>query len=281
MARPILMPQVGQDLTEGIVTAIHVKLGDQVKKGDIVAEVESEKAAFEVEAFETGTVLKIHYKVGDMAVVLEPLMMVGTAAEAGETAASAKADEEASGAEPQATIVDVGEKIPPAEPACATAGSDRVRSSPLARRLSSQAGVDLASISGTGPHAAVVKRDVEAFLCNLAPVDDAALPLPRREASPAGLASLKTLQAGTGDPVLFIHGFGSELSAWRPFIAQLGLGNPILAIDLPGHGGAAGVGTMNFEDLVASVRVALAKDRVEHLHLVGHSPAGMISTCVL
>jgi multidrug efflux pump subunit AcrA (membrane-fusion protein) len=51
MARPILMPQVGQDLTEGKVVAIKVKLGDKVKKGDIVAEVESEKATFDVEAF--------------------------------------------------------------------------------------------------------------------------------------------------------------------------------------------------------------------------------------
>ena len=51
MAKSILMPQVGQDLTEGRVVAMNVKVGDNVKKGDIVAEVESEKATFEVEAF--------------------------------------------------------------------------------------------------------------------------------------------------------------------------------------------------------------------------------------
>ena len=72
MARPILMPQVGQDLTEGKIVAINVKLGDKVKKGDIVAEVESEKATFEVEAFETGTVIELPFKVGDMAIVLNP-----------------------------------------------------------------------------------------------------------------------------------------------------------------------------------------------------------------
>ena len=77
MARPILMPQVGQDLTEGKITALNVKVGDKVKKGDIVAEVESEKAVFEVEAFETGTVLEIRYNVGDMGIVLEPMIMVG------------------------------------------------------------------------------------------------------------------------------------------------------------------------------------------------------------
>ena len=52
MAKSILMPQVGQDLTEGRVVAMNVKVGDNVKKGDMVAEVESEKATFEVEAFE-------------------------------------------------------------------------------------------------------------------------------------------------------------------------------------------------------------------------------------
>ncbi len=88
MARPILMPQVGQDLTEGKVVAIKVKVGDKVKKGDIVAEVESEKASFDVECFETGTIIEIRYKVGDTAEVLKPLMMVG---EEGEATASAPA----------------------------------------------------------------------------------------------------------------------------------------------------------------------------------------------
>ncbi|MBM3637015.1 MAG: biotin/lipoyl-binding protein, partial [Alphaproteobacteria bacterium] len=77
MADSILCPQVGQDLTEAKVVALHVKLGDKVKKGDIVAEVESEKASFEVESFSSGTVIALPYKVGDTATVLEPLVVLG------------------------------------------------------------------------------------------------------------------------------------------------------------------------------------------------------------
>ena len=76
MAKSILMPQVGQDLTEGLVIAMNVKVGDSVKKGDIVAEVESEKATFEVEAFEEGTVTDVCFGEGEMAIVLEPLIVL-------------------------------------------------------------------------------------------------------------------------------------------------------------------------------------------------------------
>ena len=88
MAEAILVPQVGQDLTEAKVVALHVKVGDQVKKGDVVAEVESEKASFEVEAFSSGTVTHIAYKLGDTATVLQPLLFVGDAGEKVEAAAS-------------------------------------------------------------------------------------------------------------------------------------------------------------------------------------------------
>ncbi len=59
MAQAILVPQVGQDLTEAKVVELHVKLGDRVKKGDLVAVVESEKASFEVEAFSEGVVISL------------------------------------------------------------------------------------------------------------------------------------------------------------------------------------------------------------------------------
>ncbi|MEI6801164.1 MAG: biotin/lipoyl-containing protein, partial [Pseudomonadota bacterium] len=77
MAQAILVPQVGQDLTEAKVVELHVKLGDRVKKGDLVAVVESEKASFEVEAFAEGTVISLPWAVGDTATVLEPLMHLG------------------------------------------------------------------------------------------------------------------------------------------------------------------------------------------------------------
>lgn len=286
MARPILMPQVGQDLTEGKLTAIHVKLGDKVKKGDIVAEVESEKAVFEVEAFETGTIIDVRYQVGDMAVVLEPLMMVG---EEGETLEQEAAPVTSFSGENAQSIVEAAKEnvtIFPKEAArqeeTAFLRTGTGGSSPLARRLAVSAGIDIAGIAGSGPRGAVVKRDVEAYQRNTAGVSSSVVAFggAAARAPSGGRAVLKVLQSGVGDPVLFVHGFGGELSAWRPFLVHLGVENPVLAIDLPGHGGAANASADSFDDLVATVRAALADEKIERLHLVGHSLGAAVATAL-
>ena len=282
MARPILMPQVGQDLTEGKVTALLVKVGDKVKKGDIVAEVESEKAVFEVEAFETGTILEIRYNVGDMGAVLEPLMIVGDEGETLEAAPAAAAG--FSGEDAQSIVETARENIAvfpretvrEAETAFLKSGTGG--SSPLARRIAASAGIDIARVPGSGPRGAVVKRDVEAFRQtsgsgNLVNFAAASTPADRKSV-------LKTLQSGVGDPVLLIHGFGAELSAWRSFVAHVGVANPILAIDLPAHGGAANASADSFDDLVAVVRSTLAAEQIDRLHLVGHSLGAAIATAL-
>ena len=79
MSNPILMPQVGQDLEEGKLVEWRVKPGDKVAKGDIVAVVESEKASFDVEAFESGVVIELLFKEGDTTKVLAPLLYLGAA----------------------------------------------------------------------------------------------------------------------------------------------------------------------------------------------------------
>ncbi|TCL90705.1 pyruvate dehydrogenase E2 component (dihydrolipoamide acetyltransferase) [Rhizobium sp. PP-WC-2G-219] len=282
MARPILMPQVGQDLTEGKITALNIKLGDKVKKGDIVAEVESEKAVFEVEAFETGTVLEIRYKVGDMAIVLEPIIMVGEEGEVLESAAAIGfAGEDAqeivskAGESDTATPVELGRESETAWLKTGTGGS-----SPLARRLAGSAGVDIAQITGTGPRGAVVKRDVEAFQRSRSG-PSSVLPFSGSLVRAAGGAlPVRTLQSGTGDPVVLIHGFGGELSAWKPFVAHLGLANPILALDLPSHGAAASSVATDFESLTAAVHASLAAEGIDRVHLVGHSLGGAVAASI-
>ncbi|WP_165826437.1 acetoin dehydrogenase dihydrolipoyllysine-residue acetyltransferase subunit [Rhizobium wuzhouense] len=283
MARPILMPQVGQDLTEGKITALNIKLGDKVKKGDIVAEVESEKAVFEVEAFETGTVMEIRYKVGDMATVLEPIIMVGSEGEVLETAAATStASVEVQAAATTAiesvsvTPVERGRDLETAFLKAGTGGS-----SPLARRLAGSAGVDIAQIPGTGPRGAVVKRDVEAFQRSK-PGVSSVLPFSGGtvRATTGGALPLRTLQSGTGDPVVLIHGFGGDVSAWRPFVAHIGLANPILALDLPGHGAAAASSVSDFDSLTAAVHATLAASGIDRLHLVGHSLGAAVAASI-
>lgn len=159
MAKTILMPQVGQDLAEGRVIAMKVAVGDTVKKGDIVAEVESEKATFEVESFEAGTVTEICFGEGDMAIVLEPLIVLD-----GDASAASAAPE------PSAAVAEVAvpstNTTPTAANDAAKAAGGKKRSTPLARRLMKQHGIDIAGVTGTGPGGAVVQRDVEAVVAN-------------------------------------------------------------------------------------------------------------------
>lgn len=277
MANPILVPQVGQDLTEGKVVALFVKPGDTVKKGDVVAEVESEKANFEVEAFDSGVVLDVLYKVGDTAAVLKPLMFLG---EPGESIAVAKPEPGLSiaGAAPAAAVATAA----PSEEARADGGP---RSSPLARRLAARAGIDLSRLVGTGTGGAVVKRDIDTALTarsetREAPPAPAALVAAPAASVDAGPLAIRTLQNGTGDPVLFLHGFGAELAAWRPFVAHVGIGNPMLGLDLPAHGASASQPAAHFDGMVDSVAAALAAAGLTRLHLVGHSLGAAVAAAL-
>ncbi|MEP0519756.1 MAG: dihydrolipoamide acetyltransferase family protein [Hyphomicrobiales bacterium] len=149
MAKPIVMPQVGQDLTEGLLVEWNVKVGDTVKKGDVIALVESEKASFEVEAYEEGTVLSLLYKAGELATVLEPIIFLG---EEGESV-----PQESNEPSPVAAVSTAAA----VEPALQSDTTSSSSSSPLARRIAAQNGLDIVEISGTGPNGSVVKRDVE------------------------------------------------------------------------------------------------------------------------
>ena len=156
MAYNILVPQVGQDLTEATIIELHVKLGDRVTKGDLVAVVESEKASFEVEAFASGVVISLPYAAGDVATVLTPLMILG---EAGEAAATAAVQTAGPAASPAATVAPDAILLVAAVPVAAPI-SGGLRASPAARRLAAERGLDVAGIAGSGPDGAVVLRDV-------------------------------------------------------------------------------------------------------------------------
>ena len=262
MADAILVPQVGQDLTEAKVVAINVKLGDKVAKGDIVAEVESEKATFEVEAFVSGIVISLPYAVGDLAPVLEPLMHLG---QAGETVGAAVAPAPAPVATPQA--------VSPQPNVAPAVGDGTGRSSPLARRMAAQNGLQLDRIAGTGPRGAVVMRDVMAAL-QAQPTLSAA-PLTLRSGS-----SVKSLQAGTGTPVVFLHGFGAELAAWLPLVARIAVQNPMIGVDLAGHGAAAARAVTGFDALVDDMAQRLSDAGITSAHLVGHSLGAAVAVAL-
>ncbi len=255
MAQAILCPQVGQDLTEAKVVEITVKLGDRVKKGDLVAVVESEKASFDVEAFAEGVVIGLPFSEGDTATVLEPLIFLGAE---GEVPAATPPKSAASDVEPAAaTMPDAPSGLVP-DPAPTPFETRPLRASPAARRAAELAGLDLRKVGGTGPHGAIVMRDLEGAASS-----------PMVAATPGDVAALdlRTLRSGQGDPVVLVHGFGADVSSWRVFAADLPTDRPVLALDLPGHGASHDHSACDFETMAT----ALAATLPAPVHLVGHS----------
>ena len=160
----ILMPALSPTMEEGVLAKWHVQAGDVVKAGDVIAEIETDKATMEVEAVDEGTITDILVAEGTEGVkVNTPIARLADEGGAAAPAPKAAPAAEAPKAEaPKAAEPAKPAAAPAAAPAAKAASGERVFSSPLARRLAAQAGVDLKSIKGTGPHGRVVKRDVEA-----------------------------------------------------------------------------------------------------------------------
>jgi pyruvate dehydrogenase E2 component (dihydrolipoamide acetyltransferase) len=162
------MPSLGADMEAGTLVQWLVKPGDHVKHGDIIAVVETQKGAIEIETFQTGVIEKFLVDVGTKVPVGTPLAEIRAEGEARRAAVAAP------------PLVAAPPKAPPAPEPAATPGA---RASPAARRLAEQRGINLSTVSGTGPQGAITYADVEARLGAAgAPAPAAA---PERKRAPA------------------------------------------------------------------------------------------------
>ena len=159
----ILMPALSPTMEEGVLAKWHVKVGDTVKAGDVIAEIETDKATMEVEAVDEGEVTDILVAEGTEGVkVNTPIARLKDEGGAAAPAPKADAPKAAASAEPAKSEPAVATPAPAkATAAPARADGARVFASPLARRLAAQGNIDLSSIKGTGPHGRIVKRDLE------------------------------------------------------------------------------------------------------------------------
>jgi pyruvate dehydrogenase E2 component (dihydrolipoamide acetyltransferase) len=195
----ITMPALSPTMEEGKLAKWHVKEGDSVSSGDVIAEIETDKATMEVEAVDEGKIGKILVAEGTENVkvnaVIAVLLQEGEDASA-VSAPKAEAPKAAPAAAPEAPKVAAPAATPAvapapaAKPAAAPAHAEggRVFASPLAKRLAKEAGIDVAAISGSGPKGRVVKSDVEAAKSGKAPLK-AAAPAPAAAASSGGTVS--------------------------------------------------------------------------------------------
>jgi pyruvate dehydrogenase E2 component (dihydrolipoamide acetyltransferase) len=167
----ITMPALSPTMEEGNLAKWLVKEGDTVKSGDVIAEIETDKATMEVEAVDEGVVAKLVVPAGTEGVKVNALIAIlavdgedVAAAAAGGGAAPAKADAPASAEAPAKAEAPAAEKpaaTPASAPATSAQSGERVFASPLARRLAKDAGLDIKAVSGSGPHGRIVKSDIE------------------------------------------------------------------------------------------------------------------------
>ena len=165
----ILMPALSPTMEEGTLAKWLVKEGDSVKSGDIIAEIETDKATMEFEAVDDGVIGKIVIPAGTEGVKVNAPIAVLLAD--GETAADA-APAPAKAAAPTATVASAPAQAAasPAPAAPKAADGTRVFASPLARRIAADKGIDLSTIQGSGPHGRIVKADVAGATASAAPI---------------------------------------------------------------------------------------------------------------
>ena len=169
----IEMPKLSDTMTEGTLLKWNKQVGDEIEIGDVIAEVETDKATMEMEAFDEGTLSEIRVQEGEKA---EVGGVLGILLEDGEEAGSADVDASvstpAAAPQPSAPVTQLPQAV--ATPVAAQTG-ERVKASPLAKKIATSKGVDLSSIQGTGPGGRIVKADVEAV--GSSPASSAAQPV--------------------------------------------------------------------------------------------------------
>jgi len=206
VAIEVTMPQMGADMTEGTIVKWLKNVGDSVNRGEMIAEIETDKANVELEAFESGTILKLVAEEGEVVPVGEVIALLGEPNEAApdvdrkppavtpakrEIEPEVKAAGPAPAAAPAATTV----SAPAGTPAPTQPADGRIRISPVARKIAADAGLDYAGLHGTGPDGRILRKDVEAAIT-------AGTSGSRRTAEPAaGLAtSMEAAATATAPP---------------------------------------------------------------------------------
>uniref|UniRef100_UPI0040473822 pyruvate dehydrogenase complex dihydrolipoamide acetyltransferase n=3 Tax=Yoonia sp. TaxID=2212373 RepID=UPI0040473822 len=160
MSIEILMPALSPTMEEGTLAKWHVKEGDTVSSGDILAEIETDKATMEFEAVDEGVIGKIVIAEGSEGVKVNAVIAV--LLEDGESASDIGSVSAApAAAEPKAEAAAPAAAATPAPAAPAAKDGNRIFATPLARRIAADKGLDLSAIAGSGPHGRIVKADVE------------------------------------------------------------------------------------------------------------------------
>ena len=200
MAEKIIMPQGGQDIKEGRVVRWHKAEGDPVKKGEVLCEVETEKAVFEVESPMDGVLLKIVVAAGKIAAIFATIGVVGAAGESVELDDDEAVTEKKEAKKDQA---DTGIDVAALRKKVAAKGKgkkDKVKASGRARKLADQKGIDISLVDGSGPKGRITEKDVLAYIETAPTVPETAAAAPAASEPPKTPVSSADMR-GTSVPM--------------------------------------------------------------------------------
>jgi pyruvate dehydrogenase E2 component (dihydrolipoamide acetyltransferase) len=175
-AEIVLMPKMSDTMTEGVIAAWHKKVGDAVKSGELLAEIETDKATMEYESYNTGTLLYIGANAKEAIQVNDVLAIIGEKDADWKTLLQAT---QAKGSAPATAPTVAPTPVAAAPAATASNGSatnGRLKASPLAKMLAKEKGYDITKIAGTGEQGRITKRDIENFKPGAAPAKAGAAP---------------------------------------------------------------------------------------------------------
>lgn len=188
MAIKVEMPKLSDTMEEGVIAKWNVKEGDKVESGDIIAEVETDKATMEVEVFDAGTILKILADEGDAVPLGQPMAIIGeegediseildgadSSSDSDDSPAKGKEEEQETGGKSKQKEQDKSEKKDSYDPIFSEledngeghpskSADGRIKASPLARKMAEDKGISLERVQGSGPEGRIVKRDIEDY----------------------------------------------------------------------------------------------------------------------
>lgn len=270
----VILPKVDMDMTHGTLAVWHVAEGEMVQKGAALFDIETDKAAMEVEAPASGSLHHITAQPGDkvaVGTIVAWLYAKDEAVGAAPLTAAAKQD-----APPPATVARPAEITPPLPaPSFPPPQAEALaqRATPAARHAARSAGIALDSVRGSGPLGRVQRDDVTAFLQSAPQTPATAQWVP--QSGPLHISRRK----GQGLPLVLFHGFTADSQSWAPLEKALGPQQSLIRIDLPGHGKSPRRRIAGFAELARMVVEAFDEATREHdkVHLLGHSLGGAMA----
>lgn len=272
MPTEVILPKVDMDMTHGTLAVWHVAEGETVAKGAALFDIETDKAAMEVEAPASGRLTAITAKPGDRVPVGSVVALILAEGEVATAPAPAPVVEEAAPAAPATTPED------PAKPATAPAMDNALkpRATPAARAAARAAGTALDGITGTGPLGRIQRDDVpdRAEIATPATAPQGWTPQP----GPLAVRHRK----GDGPTLVLLHGLTADTQSWAPLEKAFGPGPALIRIDLPCHGKSPLRRITSFAALARMMVEAFDDATADSgpVHLIGHSLGGALAIAI-